>query len=169
MQTIGVAIAIPEPYATRLQRYRVSFGDTQAGTIPTHITLLPPTEIDPTDLPRVEKHLQQAALGIGPFRLHLRGTATFRPVSPVVFVAVIEGISGCEILASRVRSGILAQELSFPYHPHVTVAHDVDDEALDEAFEALADFDCVFRVGSFHLYRHTDGVWRASREFILRA
>jgi 2'-5' RNA ligase len=169
VQTIGVAIAIPEPYATLLQRYRVSFGDTQADTIPTHITLLPPTEIDPPDMPKVEKHLEQAAQAIGPFRVHLRGTATFRPVSPVVFVAVVEGISACEVLASRIRSGILAQDLDFPYHPHVTVAHDVDEEALDEAFEALSDFTCVFPVTSFHLYGHADGLWRPSREFILRA
>ena len=90
-------------------------------------------------------------------------------MSPVVFVAVIEGISACEVLASRIRSGILAQELDFPYHPHVTVAHDVDEEALDQAFEALSDFNCVFPVTSFHLYGHADGVWRPSREFILRA
>jgi 2'-5' RNA ligase len=68
-----------------------------------------------------------------------------------------------------VRSGVLAQELRFNYHPHVTVAHDLDDAALDNAFETLADFDCSFVVTSFHLYLHgPDGVWRPAREFTLR-
>lgn len=168
MQTIGVAIAIPEPYGSELQHHRASFGDPQAEAIPTHVTLLPPTEIHDADLQSVEDHLEWAAGGVQPFRMHLRGTATFRPISPVVFVAVAEGISSCEVLAARVRSDTLAQELSFPYHPHVTVAHDVDESALDKAFESLADFDCAFEVASFHLYSHgSDGVWRPFREFTL--
>ena len=41
MPTIGVAIAIPEPWATDLQDYRTSLGDATATQIPTHITLHP--------------------------------------------------------------------------------------------------------------------------------
>src|SRR5262245_22242681 len=122
MSTIGVAIAIPEPWAAELQQHRASFGDPQAGAIPTHITLVPPTEVG-DDLPDVEKHLATIASDHQPFRLRLRGTATFRPVSPVVFIVVTEGISACEMLAASARSGPLAQDLTFPYHPHVTVAH----------------------------------------------
>ncbi|HET7328605.1 MAG TPA: 2'-5' RNA ligase family protein [Nocardioidaceae bacterium] len=170
MHTIGVAIAIPEPYGTQLQRHRASFGDPQADAIPTHVTLLPPTEVDVEDMASVEAHLQQAANGVDGFRMHLRGTATFRPISPVVFVAVTEGISSCEVLTSRVQSGVLAQEPRFPYHPHVTVAHDVGEVALDHAFKTLADFECAFDVRGFCLYRHGgDGVWRPSREFPLRS
>ena len=43
MPTIGVAIALPEPWATQLQDYRASLGDETAGSIPTHITLVPPS------------------------------------------------------------------------------------------------------------------------------
>ena len=103
-----------------------------------------------------------------PFRLRLRGTGTFRPVSPVVFIAVSEGISACEILAQAARSGPLAQELTFPYHPHVTVAHHLDEAALDHAYDSLADFECTFDVAAFHLYSHgDDGVWRPFRTFPL--
>ena len=68
-----------------------------------------------------------------PFDIELRGTGTFRPVSPVVFVQLARGIGGCERLEQRVRPGPLTRDLPFPYHPHVTVAHDVADEALDRA------------------------------------
>ncbi|MGH3387068.1 MAG: 2'-5' RNA ligase family protein [Nocardioidaceae bacterium] len=169
MRTIGVAIAIPEPYGSELQQHRESFGDAQAVAIPSHVTLLPPTDVDDANLDQVEKHLDLVASSHAPFRLRLRGTATFRPVSPVVFVVVAVGISSCEVLAGRVRQGRLSQDLRFPYHPHVTVAHDLDDASLDHAFEALAGFDCAFEVGSFHLYTHDeDGVWRPSREFVLK-
>jgi 2'-5' RNA ligase len=102
------------------------------------------------------------------FRIRLRGTATFRPISPVVFVPLAEGISSCEVLQSQVRSGPLDVALRFPYHPHVTVAHDLDKESLDSAFDALAEYDCVFEVTAFSRYEHGgDGVWRPRRDFPL--
>jgi len=167
VSTIGVAIAIPEPWATDLQAQRASFGDPQASAIPTHITLVPPTDVG-HELDAVEKHLTEVATQQSSFRLRLRGTATFRPVSPVVFIAVSEGISACELLAQAARSGPLEQELTFPYHPHVTVAHHLDEAALDHAYETLADFDCTFEVADFHLYQHgDDGVWRPASTYPL--
>jgi 2'-5' RNA ligase len=170
VQTIGVAVAVPEPYGSELRRYRASFGDPQAEAVPTHVTLLPPTEIEPDRLVEIEDQLARVASRHPSFRMHLRGTATFRPVSPVVFVAVTEGISACEVLAGDVRSGYLERELTFPYHPHVTVAHHLDDAALDKAFKALADYECTFEVTAFHLYVHgEDEVWRPYRAFELAA
>ncbi|HEY0891035.1 MAG TPA: 2'-5' RNA ligase family protein [Nocardioides sp.] len=169
MRTIGVAVAIPEPWATQLQDYRASVGDATASMIPTHITLVPPTEVDDALMAEIEAHLADVAAGVEAFRVHLRGTGTFRPVSPVVFVAVVEGISSCEQLAAAVRRGPLAVDLAFPYHPHVTVAHDLPEERLDQAFAELADFDASFEVAEFHLYVHEDGSgWRPTRDFALR-
>lgn len=168
MTTIGVAIAVPDPWGRQLQEYRTALGDVTAEGIPTHITLVPPTEIDPVQLPVVEKHLAEAAAGTASFRVHLRGTGTFRPVSPVVFVVVVQGISQCEQLALSVRSGPLATELQFPYHPHVTVAHDVADDLLDRAFDELADFECEFEADRFWLYVHEDGSgWHPTSDFAL--
>lgn len=168
MPTIGVAVAIPEPWALRLQEYRVDLGDETAYSIPTHITLIPPTQIDTDAVPEVVEHLAGVATRHRPFRIHLRGTGTFRPVSPVVFVAVAEGIPGCEQLADDVRSGPLKRELEFPYHPHVTIAHHLDDASLDRAFEELAGFDCAFTAGEFHLYVHgEDEGWVPTRTFTL--
>ena len=102
--------------------------------------------------------------------MHLRGTGTFRPVSPVVFVTLVEGISQCEQLAVAVRRGPLDVDLQYPYHPHVTVAHDLEDPLLDRAFEELAGFECEFDVDGFHLYVHDeDAGWQATRHFALQA
>ena len=168
MPTIGVAVAIPEPWATELQDYRSAVGDVTATKIPTHITLVPPTELDDHDLVQVEKHLEEAAAEVGSYCVHLRGTGTFRPVSPVVFVTLVEGISQCEQLAKAVRRGPLDVPLNFPYHPHVTIAHHLDDPALDRAFAELADFECRFRVDAFSLYVHdADAGWQATDHFAL--
>src|SRR5690242_2009729 len=159
MPTIGVSIALPEPWASQLQEYRTSIGDLTAAKIPTHITLVPPTEVD--DLVAVEEHLATAIAGFAAFRIHLRGTGTFRPVSPVVFVNVVEGISECELLAAAVRQGVLAGDPAFPYHPHVTIGHHLDDAALDRAFRELESFDGSFIVNDVHLYVHEEETgWR---------
>lgn len=169
MSTIGVAIAVPEPYATELRDHRAAFGDSQADLIPTHVTLVPPTEVGAA-LGVVTRHLGAVACRHSPFSMRLRGTATFRPVSPVVFVSVIEGISSCELLADDVRHGPLEQRYPFPYHPHVTVAHHLDDSALDVAYDTLCDYDASFAVESFQLFKHgADGVWRSVSSFTLNA
>ena len=166
MPTIGVALAIPEPWASELQDYRAGLGDETATKIPTHITLIPPTELTDTELAGVEEHLAAAAAHHPPFAIHLRGTGTFRPVSPVVFVTVAKGISQCEQLALRLRQGPLDVPLQFPYHPHVTIAHHLPDESLDRAFRELAGFECVFEATEFHLYLHEDRAgWHPTRDF----
>ncbi len=168
MPTIGVALAIPEPWATELQDYRTSVGDTTATMIPTHITLIPPVEVGDTDLPKVEAHLEDVAGRTRGFSVHLRGTGTFRPLSPVVFVTVVEGISACEQLAGALRRGPLSVNLQFPYHPHVTIAHHLPDDALDRAFRDLATFESVFAAEDFHLYVHDDHAgWQPTRKFPL--
>ncbi len=168
MPTIGVAVAIPEPWAQDLQDYRTSCGDTTAQMIPTHITLVPPLEVPADSLPGIEAHLDVVASSFESFCIHLRGTGTFRPVSPVVFVSLVEGISKSEQLAAVVRRGPLELDLPFPYHPHVTIAHHLDDATLDRAFKELANFECVFEAEEFLLYVHDETVgWRPSRAFSL--
>ena len=67
------------------------------------------------------------------------------------------------------RQGPLDVELQYPYHPHVTIAHHLEDDALDRAFAELADFECEFEVAGFHLYVHDDTAgWQPTRDFPLR-
>jgi 2'-5' RNA ligase len=168
--TIGVAVAVPEPWGTQLQDYRESLGDETASTIPTHITLMPPIDVDESLVPAIEQHLAEISAGNHVFRIHLRGTGTFRPVSPVVFVGVVEGISQCEQLALAVRRGPLAVDAQFPYHPHVTIAHHLSESSLDRAFSELGSFECEFLVEHFLLYVHQDNRgWTPARTFPLTA
>ncbi|MFK0232300.1 2'-5' RNA ligase family protein [Streptomyces vinaceus] len=166
--TLGVSIAVPEPYGSRLQQLRAGFGDAAAHGIPTHVTLVPPTEVEADRLPEIRAHLAEVAAAFGPFGMRLEGTGTFRPLSPVVFVKVVEGGTGCTRLQGLVRDpdGPLNRELAFPYHPHVTVAHGISEEAMDRAFAALADYEAQWTCTGFALYEQgSDGVWRKLREY----
>ncbi|MBW1601403.1 2'-5' RNA ligase family protein [Streptomyces sp. JJ66] len=167
--TVGVSIAVPEPYGSMLQQCRTGFGDTAAHGIPTHVTLLPPTEVEAADREVIERHLAEVAAAGQPFPMRLSGTDTFRPLSPVVFVRVAEGAASCHGLQERVRApeGPLARELNFPYHPHVTIAHGIDEAAMDRAQRELSDFEAAWLITGFALYEQNtrDGVWRLVREF----
>jgi 2'-5' RNA ligase len=167
--TLGVAISVPSPWREELTGWRRQVGDPEGDRIVPHVTLLPPTQVPADRMPEIEDHLDAAAAAYRPFEIHLSGTGTFRPVSDVVFVVVAAGIAQCEQLEARVRSGPLARETRFPYHPHVTVAHDIPDEGLDRAYEGLADFDARFPVAAFTVFeQETGGVWVQREDFVLR-
>lgn len=159
---------MPEPWGRQLQDYRVRLGDLAAIQIPTHITLLAPLEVAPAEIGGIIRHLQVAAGQSDSIKVHLRGTGTFRPVSPVVFINVATGISQLERLSQAVRQGPLAVESKFLYHPHVTVAHEVSEEMLDQAYTELASFEAEFEATHCWLYLHDDeSGWQPERSFAL--
>lgn len=164
MPTIGVTVAVPEPWRTQLHDYR-SVWDPEGAKIPPHITLLPPTDVEESYLPEVVRHLAAVAAATTPFEVHLAGTETFRPVSPVVFVAVAGGAAELENLAGRVVRGPLGLELNYPYHPHVTVAHDVPESVLDRAVAELRDFDALFTVAEVRMSVLSPEGWIATDAF----
>ena len=163
-RTLGVAIEIPAPFGPHLDeiRQRYAPGDVE---MPAHVTILAPFDVDPDVMPAVVAHMEKVAEDSQPFRLVLRGSGTFRPVSPVVFVTVADGISACERLERRVRSGDLGVESRFPYHPHVTIAHDLDEALLDQAFEDLADYRAAMDITAMSLHENVGGEWRLLRAF----
>lgn len=168
MPIIGVAIPVPEPYGSLLREKRADFGDPMAETVPSHVTLIPPTEVADEDLEGVCGALARASCSLSPFPMRLRGTGTFRPVSPVVFVAVSQGISYTELLAQCVRRVLDVPDAKFPFHPHVTIAQNLADPQLDRAYDELSDFECQFAVDAFALYHHEDTAgWVPQRAFPL--
>lgn len=166
MPTIGVAVGLPEPHASFLQDARRAAGDPQADRIRTHVTLLPPTAVPGVGLAEIEAHLAGVAARHPRFPIELTRVGTFRPVSPVQFLEVTTGAGECAALAASVRSGPLACDLAFPYHPHVTIAQQVSDEALNDIGKKLSEYRLCFEVGSFQLYDQDDSeVWRPVRSF----
>ncbi|HET6240854.1 MAG TPA: 2'-5' RNA ligase family protein [Arthrobacter sp.] len=162
--SIGVILGFPPDIATELQRWRASFGDPMAGVIPAHITLVTTTMTKDWDATR--DHVCEVARKQDPFSVTIAGTGSFRPVSPVVFLNVEDGFERCVNLHRQLQTGPLERELPFAYHPHVTIAHDVAPESLDEAETVLKDYRATFPVASMGLYEHDDnGIWQLREEF----
>ena len=153
---IGVAIALPSHHAAQVRAVREAAGDPLAEVVPPHITLLPPTAVDVDALDEIMQHLRDVAAGTTPFKVRLDEVGTFRPVSPVVYLGLRSGAEECDRLQMRVRHrrGPLARSLSFPFHPHVTLAHDIAEDGLDTAARKGADLTMDFTVTKLHLYRH---------------
>lgn len=165
---VGIVIAVPEPMATELRQARASFGDPMAAVIPAHITVVTTTETD--DWEATAAHVRKVAANHAPFEVTLRGTATFRPVSPVVYLQLDEGYDECTALHKEMQSGPLARDLPFPYHPHVTVAHDVSDAGMDHAMQSLRTYQARFTVRTIGLYEHdSTGLWKFCEEVELKA
>ncbi|WP_236862779.1 2'-5' RNA ligase family protein [Brevibacterium daeguense] len=157
MVSIGITLDVPEPFATTLREARLRFGDERGESVPTHITLVPPMEIPVESTPGVRGHVRAVANETSPFVIQLRGTGTFLPTSPVVFIAVSRGISECQTLSERLRHGVLNQALAYPYHPHVTIAQELPEEALEQAYQEAAQFTARFMVHGFGVYFHDEG------------
>ena len=160
---VGIIVALPEPLATELRDWRLSFGDSLAAVIPPHITLVTTTPVG--DWEATARHVRRVAGAQQPFRVSLKGTGSFRPVSPVVYLNLRDGFEDCVRLHQKLQLGPLEKALPFPYHPHITVAHAISTDGMDQAQDALQDFEASFPVSSMGLYEHdSSGVWLLREE-----
>ncbi|MCL2423319.1 MAG: 2'-5' RNA ligase family protein [Micrococcales bacterium] len=165
---VGLAVPVPDPFAGELSDARARFGDPSASLIPPHITLLGPTRVASADLPALDAYLAQAAGRHRRFDMRLEGSATFRPVSPVVFVQVVTGGEECAALADDLLGAPVDHRRRFAYHPHITVAQELSDDQLDAAQDGMAAYSAAFAVTAFSRYEHGgDGCWRPARTFDL--
>ncbi|MCS4485205.1 2'-5' RNA ligase family protein [Gleimia sp. 6138-11-ORH1] len=161
-ELIGVVIAVPEPWMSLLTEARVHLGDDHGINTPAHITLLPPTAVRKADRERLFEHLQTVAQRTSPFKISLRGTGSFRPVSPVVFFNISEGAGQLTDLEARIRAGITDQARRFAYHPHVTLVHGVSEELMDRAEELGKNFYADWICAGFRLDKVSpDGVYQS--------
>lgn len=163
---VGIVIPVPEPMASELRRARASFGDPMASVIPAHITLV--TTTPAPDWASALEHVRAVTAAQAPFTVTLRGAASFRPVTPVVYVQVEDGFSQCSQLHKELQSGPLDHENMYPYHPHVTVAHDVSEASMDNAVKTLKDYSASFTVDRIGVFEHDPhGLWVLREEMRL--
>lgn len=165
--TVGVLIHVPQPLAGRVAEVRSAVTEVLED-VPTHVTLVPPATLLEDDLDAFVEHLAQVAAQAPPFEIRLCGTATFQPVTDVVYLRVLEGAAECDVLQDHLRRGPAAIDLRYPYHPHVTLAHDVPQAALDLVREHMSAVDETFTVDRFVLHVERPGEqWQPVREFSL--
>ncbi|WP_189350508.1 2'-5' RNA ligase family protein [Zhihengliuella salsuginis] len=164
--SLGIVIALPPALSGRIGRLRSSFGDPFADHEAPHITLISGAASGAWD--EAHRHVARVAAQTDAFTIRLRGTASFRPASEVVYLKVAQGEGACRNLHARLCDGPLEHQVAFEYHPHLTVAHDAPPDGMERALHELADFDAEFVVERIGLFStDDDGQWTLSEELTL--
>lgn len=149
------AIMVPPPFNTVLAKIRCSAKD-EGQHIPPHVTVLPPCRVLRAGLQDAMATIRKVAQQVPAFPIQLGGVGTFRPATRVVFVRVAQGGEQLGAIANNLRRS-LGVEYTFPYHPHVTIAHDVSEENLDRAAVAAANYEAEFVPAEIVLMSWCDG------------
>lgn len=164
--TVGVVLLVPDPIGSQVTHLRARIADALGMAIPTHITLLPPTRVSAEQSDALEQHLARVASDHDAPTIDVNGTGTFRPTSDVVFLAISEGVQACADLNAAVCAGPVTSPSIFPFHPHITLAHDLAPEVLDDVAAEYADVSAEFRVPQISLYRlDEEGRWQVRAHF----
>jgi len=120
---------LPPPLGGFLDRLRTDLVcDCQAKA---HLTVLPPR---PLNCPPEEawRELASALQEVAPFLVELGDVEVF-PESQVVYLSVAVGGMELKRLHSDLNAGRLWFQEPFDYHPHVTLAQDLDNGAVAAA------------------------------------
>ena len=165
--SLGVIISLPPVLAEQLNERRAGYAGPDAAVVPAHITLVSGRARDAWS--DAADHVRQVAAAWEPFVISLRGTGTFEPVSPVVFLKVADGAQDCAQLHEQLLEGPLEHLPAFDFHPHLTIAHDLQAPAMARAKDDMAEFSADFEVTSIGLYDYISGGWALREELALGA
>lgn len=98
-----------------------------------HVTILPPRPIT-GDLPTNCRTIEDRLDGFGPFQVDLTGVRIFKK-SNVIYAALDQGWAELEAMHAALDVEGLRFDEKFPYHPHVTLAQELDPAAVPEVLE----------------------------------
>lgn len=163
--SVGVIITMPPDLADELGRWRSRYAKQDTIAVPAHITLVSGRAL--VRWADAAQHVREVARNTTPFKVSLRGTGTFLPVSPVVFLNLVDGVQECRDLHELLLEGPVEHLLDFGFYPHLTIAHDLDAETMTRAQIEMADFAADFEVASIGLYDYADDGWVLREELSL--
>jgi 2'-5' RNA ligase len=124
---------IPGPLAVFLDQLRL---DLTPGCNPrAHVTILPPRPIDPSaDLRAMIQELGEESRQANPIEIGLGDIEIF-PVTDVIYLKIARGEHELHALHENLNSGQLEYDGPYPYHPHVTIAQNIEPGQVGEFAE----------------------------------
>ena len=93
-----------------------------------HVTILPPRPLA-CSLEQAWRELDAGLHDFQPFHIELGAVEVF-PVTNVIYLSMARGGLELRRLHDKLTSGCLAFEEPFPYHPHVTLAQELEPGAV---------------------------------------
>jgi 2'-5' RNA ligase len=101
-----------------------------------HVTLLPPRALQ-CAAPPVLGHIRRALESFQPFHVEF-GDVRFFPDTNVVYLSITQGQPQFEELHAVLNSGTAGCTEAHPYHPHLTLAQQIDPGAMAAAGELVS-------------------------------
>jgi hypothetical protein len=98
-----------------------------------HVSVLPPRHVS-APWPAVAEGLRHVASKLAPFEVEAGSVASF-PVTDVIYLETGRGTRDLHHLHNRLGRGQLEFKEPFPYHPHITVAQEIPEDRVREAYE----------------------------------
>lgn len=156
---LSVIAQVPPPLAERIVRWRLEHGMVGAVAESCHITLLIAQDAAGES---VIGQLESAFAGHGEVQVALGEPVTFQPASPVTYLPLVRGAYCFRHLHSRCVELLGESESPFPYEPHLTLAHGLDEVALAKSlcdFAGLAPELTSFSIDQLQVYRYIGETW----------
>jgi len=153
---------LPEPLAGFVgQLRRELVPDCRARA---HITILPPRPLNCSSESALQ-HIRQSLLNFQPFRIRLGDVRSF-PQTNVVYLSIPQGRRELEQLHNAINSGSVCCQEEYPYHPHLTLAQQIDPRAMAPAGELVSQrwqqfpYDRSFLVDTLTFVQNTEeNIW----------
>jgi 2'-5' RNA ligase/GNAT superfamily N-acetyltransferase len=153
-------LLLPEPVGSAVDVLRRALGADDVDRLPSHLTLVPPVNVRDDDMDSALDLLRDVAERTSPFPLRLGPTRTFLPTNPVLYLEVGGDVAPVDKVRDKIFRPPLERNLTWPFHPHVTLLDNGDESKIRSAVDALADvrFECV--IDRVHLLQESndDGV-----------
>lgn len=174
MQLHFIALLPPPELRAAIRAFKeyakIHFNSGWALRSPAHITLIPPFRMSEAEVEGLSSVLAAFARNQKPFEVHLNGFAAFPP--RVIFVNPMPNpeLERCQsaLQASFEQFTGEALNLTYGFHPHVTVAFkDLSKAQFEPAWQYFSgqSFQAAFQVHSLSFLKHRDGEWHILNEF----
>ncbi len=134
INSFSLVVYVPQPLAGFIERLRQ---EIQPGcTARSHLTFLPPRILH-VPIDRISSQLEAGLRNQSAFRVTLCDVQVF-PVSYAVHLSVGEGWNEADRIHQALNRGDLYHKEVFEYHPHVTLAQDLDPANIAAVKELAA-------------------------------
>jgi 2'-5' RNA ligase len=165
----GIVVFPPKEVQDFANNYRKRY-DPQYNLIPPHITVRSRQHFTQEQTEEIVALLEKAAQQTVPFTVHLNRFSTFYPASNVIYIAMAD-TSPLVKLHDLVCQGILKDESSYTYTPHITVGQNMGDDELHDVLASLRKktVDFRFQIDRIHLLYQTENEsWTAYQSFLFK-
>lgn len=159
---LGVALLIPRNLAPEIDGIRRALGAPDVAQVAPHITLVLPINVRDEDVDAAIALVRDVAAAENPLDIVIGPLDTFYPVTPVLYLRVSgPGFDTITRLRDALDAGPLAQELTHPFVPHVTLNGEATDAQVAGAQASITHFiEHVHLDTVTVLEQNEDKVWR---------